>query len=98
MALKKCKEAEEMHHRGYISGIYRKVKDITSENKVQQGCIKDGYGDVLIEKSQILHRLRQYTEDLFRKPDNDNGMEPIVVSEEKREPDNNNNIIINRFV
>jgi len=30
---KGCKEAEEMHQRGYISGIYRKVKDITSENK-----------------------------------------------------------------
>jgi len=40
-----------------------------------------------MEKSQILHRLRQYTEDLYRKPDNDNSMEPIVVSEEEREPD-----------
>jgi len=76
-----------MHQRGYISGIYRKVKDITSQNKVQQGCIKDSNGDVLIEKSQILHRLRQYMEDLYRKPDNDNSMKPIVVSEEEREPD-----------
>jgi len=46
---KERKEAEEMHQRGYISGIYRKVKDITSENKVQQGCIKDSNGDVLME-------------------------------------------------
>jgi len=84
---KECKEAEEMHQRSYRSGIYRKVKDITSENKVQQGYIKDSNGDVLMEKSQILHRLRQYMEDLYRKPDNDNSMEPTVVSEEKREPD-----------
>jgi len=40
-----------------------------------------------MEKSQILHKLRQYTEDLYRKPDSDNSMEPIVVSEEEREPD-----------
>jgi len=85
---RECKEAEKMHQRSYISGIYRKVKDITSKNKVQQDCIKDSNGDVLMEKSQILHRLRQYTEDLYRKPDNDNSMEPIVVSEEERKPDN----------
>jgi len=29
----------------------------------------------------------QTEEDLYRKPDNDNSMEPIVVSEEEREPD-----------
>jgi len=40
-----------------------------------------------MEKSQILHRLMHYTEDLYRKPDNDKSMEPIVVSEEEREPD-----------
>jgi len=40
-----------------------------------------------MEKSQILHILRQYTEDLNRKPDSDNSMEPIVVSEEEKEPD-----------
>jgi len=40
-----------------------------------------------MEKSQILHRLRQYTEDLCRKPDNDNSMEPVVASEDEREPD-----------
>jgi len=40
-----------------------------------------------MEKSQILDRLRQYTEDLYRKPDNDNSMEPIVASKEEREPD-----------
>jgi len=80
---KECREAEEMHQRGYISGIYRKVKDITAENNVQQGCIKDSNGDVLMEKSQILHRLRQYTEDLYRKPNSDNSMEPIVVIEEE---------------
>jgi len=39
-----------------------------------------------MEKSQILHRLGQYTEDLYRKPDNDNSVEPIVVSEEERGP------------
>jgi len=72
-----------MHQRGYISGIYRKVKDITAENKVQQDCIKDSSGDVLMEKSQILHRVMHYTEDLYRKPDNDNSMEPTVVSEEE---------------
>jgi len=87
-----------MHQGGYRSGIYRKVKDITSVNKVQQGCIKDSSGDVLMEKSQILHRLRQYTEDLYRKPNSDNSMKPIVVSEEEREPDILLDQSINQFI
>jgi len=38
---KECKEAEEMHQRGYISGIYGKVKDITSE-KISTTRLRQG--------------------------------------------------------
>lgn len=50
---KECEEAEEMHRRGYISGIYKKVKDITSERRLRQGCIKDSNGNVLMEKNRF---------------------------------------------
>jgi len=46
-----------MQQRG-CCGIYRKVKDITSENKVRQDCIKDSNGDVLMEKSQIFFWIK----------------------------------------
>jgi len=40
----------------------------------------------LIEKKRKLKPCKITPEDLYRKPDSDNSMEPVVVSEEEREP------------
>jgi hypothetical protein len=74
-----CGEAEEMHRRGNMSGVYKKIAKLTSGQRTHQGCIKDRNGNVLTEKSQVRARVKEYTEQLYSKPDNDRDMDEIEV-------------------
>ena len=65
--------------RGFGAGIFRKIWVLTSEQKMQCGCIVDNDGTVLTEQKPIVGRMKRNTEKLYNKPDDEQGLERLYV-------------------
>jgi len=62
----KSGEVEEMNKRHNTSGIYRTIREICERKRLQQACIKDKDGVVLTDVTEVLARIKEYTENLYK--------------------------------
>jgi len=55
-----------MNKRHNTSGIYRTIREICGRKWLQQACIKDKDGVVVPDVTEVLARIKEYTENLYK--------------------------------
>ena len=72
-----------------MSGVYKTIKEITGKRKYQQASVKDKDGNTITDKANVLSRVKEYTEDLYRKASMEPSMSRLLSDdsmEEEPEP------------
>jgi hypothetical protein len=84
----RCKEIDSHHLKNNTKMVYKLIKDITHERSCSQMSIKDKDGRILTEKEQVLSRIKEYTEDLYKKADGQpDSAADSELTEDEEEPD-----------
>ena len=81
-----CKEVEQLDRCKNAQGVYRTIKKITGKQRMCQQNIKDEEGNIITEGQAVLNRIREYTENLYRKPVNETEGNRIDLSDGEQEP------------
>jgi len=68
-------------------GVFRKIRELTSERRTHQSCIKDNDVTILTEKELVMDRVKRYEEELNEKPEGKQPLGSLIVKEEKVKPD-----------
>ena len=62
-----CKEIKENNRIGKIRDLFKKIKDTKGTFHAKVGSINDRNGRDLTEAEDIKKRLKEYTEELYKK-------------------------------
>ena len=82
-----CKEIEENNRTGKTRDLFRKIRDTKGIFHTKMGSIKDRNGIDLTEAENIKKRLKEYTEELYKKDLHDLDNHDGVVIHTYLEPD-----------
>ena len=78
-----CKEIEENNRMGKTRDFFKKIRDTKGIFHGKMGSVKDRNVRDLIEAEDIKKRWQEYTEELYKKDDNHNGvithLEPDIL-------------------
>ena len=78
-----CKEIEENIRKGKTRDLFKKIRDTEGIFHAKMGIIKDRNGMDLTEAEDIKKRWQEYTEELYKKQ-----------QQQLHDPDNHNSVII----
>ena len=68
-----CKEIEESNRMGKTRDLFKKIKDTKETFHAKMGTIEDTNGMDLM-KAEDIKKWQEYTEELYKKPDNHDGV------------------------
>jgi len=84
----KCHQITDFNAVGKSKEMYATIRSVKNTSRViQQACIKSKNGEVLVQRSDILERWREYGAELFERPKGEPPLtEESILSEEQEPP------------